>query len=412
MGGRLKRQSPAAALVGSLAEAWAEVRIHKTRVLLSLIGVAVAVAAITSVAGLGAIAEQALREGNERSSGRPAMLNVNVFAPDGSPIDVAAVTTAFDTAAARYKITYHSSVLYGTRDVQFTTGVAKVTVTAVDVGYQVMHRVAMIEGSWFVASDERRLAPAIVVNGAFWKRLGSPDLRTHPTVQLLGPHPVAGVITGVISTPYSGEQPQMYVLPSAFMATASASSPGDIQPQFEAWVPPSLATTLSPLIQRDVRAAAGNGVSVEVHRNDYLANGPDMLGPVKIVVGGIAGLVLFLGALSLVNISLVTVRQRIREIGIRRSFGATAGRVFFAVMMESVVATLVAGAVGVAVSVAIVENPWVQDKISQGSTIDLPAFPIDAAVLGLVCAMAVGVLAGLLPAVAAVRFKVIDAIRY
>jgi putative ABC transport system permease protein len=54
----------------------------------------------------------------------------------------------------------------------------------------------------------------------------------------------------------------------------------------------------------------------------------------------------------------------------------------------------------------------VQGKISQGNTIDLPPFPIEAALLGLVCAMAVGVLAGLLPAVAAVRFKVIDAIRY
>ena len=45
--------------------------------------------------------------------------------------------------------------------------------------------------------------------------------------------------------------------------------------------------------------------------------------------------VILLGALGLVNIALVTVKQRVREIGIRRSFGATAGRVFFAVMMES-----------------------------------------------------------------------------
>jgi putative ABC transport system permease protein len=321
------------------------------------------------------------------------------------------VTTAFDTVAARYKITYHSSLFYGTRDVQFTTGATKVSTTAVDVDYQVMHRVAMTDGSWFVKSDERRLAPALVVNVAFWQRLGSPDLRTHPTVQLLGPHPVAAVIIGVTSTPYAGEQPQMYLLPAAFTATAPSVEEG-IQPQFEAWVPPSLAKALLPLIKRDVLAAAGNGVHVDANRSDYEAGGGDQLAPIKIVVGGVAGLVLFLGALSLVNISLVTVRQRIREIGIRRSFGATAGRVFFAVMMESVVATLVAGALGVAVSVAIIENPWVQNKISMGSTIDLPPFPIDAAVLGLVCAMAVGVLAGLLPAVAAVRFKVIDAIRY
>lgn len=65
-----------------------------------------------------------------------------------------------------------------------------------------------------------------------------------------------------------------------------------------------------------------------------------------------------------------------QEIGIRRSFGATAGRVFVAVMMESVVATVAAG------------------------------------VLGLAAATFVGALAGLTPALVAVRVKVIDAIRY
>ena len=43
-------------LVGSVVEAWAELRIHRTRVLLSLIGVAVAVAALTGIVALGAIA--------------------------------------------------------------------------------------------------------------------------------------------------------------------------------------------------------------------------------------------------------------------------------------------------------------------------------------------------------------------
>ncbi|MEO7123475.1 MAG: FtsX-like permease family protein, partial [Lacisediminihabitans sp.] len=116
-------------------------------------------------------------------------------------------------------------------------------------------------------------------------------------------------------------------------------------------------------------------------------------------------------ALGLVNISLVTVRQRIREIGIRRSFGATASRVFFAVMMESVVATLVAGVFGVIASILIVQNPWLRSLVGQGAT-DLPAFPIEAALIGMIAAGVIGALAGLLPALVAVRVKVIDAIRY
>ena len=155
----------------------------------------------------------------------------------------------------------------------------------------------------------------------------------------------------------------------------------------------------------------GDQFAAEVYRSDYAANGADPFESIKLVAGGIALLVLFLGALSLVNISLVTIRQRIREIGIRRSFGATAGRVFFAVMMESVVATLAAGVIGVFLAVLVVRSPIVLAAIAPG-LIDVPAFPVDAALIGLASATAVGALAGLLPALVAVRVKVIDAIRY
>jgi putative ABC transport system permease protein len=58
-----------------------------------------------------------------------------------------------------------------------------------------------------------------------------------------------------------------------------------------------------------------------------------------------------------------------------------------------------------------VKNPWVMSFVSQGID-DVPAFPIEAALIGLASATAVGALAGLLPALVAVRVKVIDAIRY
>ena len=63
--------------VGALAEAWQEVRIHRTRVLLSLVGVAVAVCSLTTVVALGGIMQQATTELSERQSGRPASVWLN-----------------------------------------------------------------------------------------------------------------------------------------------------------------------------------------------------------------------------------------------------------------------------------------------------------------------------------------------
>jgi len=86
------------------------------------------------------------------------------------------------------------------------------------------------------------------------------------------------------------------------------------------------------------------------------------------------------------------------------------------VLIASVIATVAglavaAGVIGVVVAVLIVTNPTLQQLVAQGA-IELPPFPLEAALIGLGAATVVGALAGLLPALVAVRVKVIDAIRY
>ncbi|MCU1441523.1 MAG: transporter permease [Rhodoglobus sp.] len=406
----------ASGFIGGIIEAWDELRVHRTRVLLSLIGVGVAVCALTSVVGIGAIAQQSQIEQLERGSGRPATLVLGApYDPaTGTQADKATFEAAVATAIDRYKIDYHGTISFAQQNVQFIDGASLVDTQAVDVDYGTMHRIQVEHGRWFGDRDELRLAPALVVNAAFYERLGSPDLRTSPTVTLLGASDVTAVIVGVTpAQPFEEGYLRMFMLNSAYTAIASPDALSSAVPQVELWVPPELAEQLTTLLQRDITAAFGDGWQVDVFRQDYLSwpGGGDPLGPIRLVLAGISVLILLLGALGLVNISLVTVRQRIREIGIRRSFGATARRVFFAVMMESVVATVVAGAAGVLLAVLIVQNPMVRDFVAAGLN-DVPPFPVEAAIIGLGAATAVGALAGLLPALVAVRVKVIDAIRY
>lgn len=399
-------------IVGAVDEAWSELRIHRTRVLLSLVGVAVAVAALTGVVALGAMAQQATTESYERQSGRPATLYASAYSMTSEMLAPSDVRAAFDKVVERYQITYAGAVSYVGSNVQFVGGAQFVSATAVEPDYATMHRLLLSNGRWFTESDNERLAPAIVVNQHFYERIGSPDLATHPTVSLLGEQKTTAVVIGVVpASEY--EDLTMYMLNSAYLRIAPPSELEYSMPQFEMWVPTDLADQLIELVRRDMAGALGPDAQVEVNRQDYevWGGGLDPLEPIRMLVLGAAGLVLLLGALGLVNIALVTVRQRIREIGVRRSFGATAGRVFFSVMMESVVGAVVAGVVGVFLGVLLASNPLVQQAIAPG-ILDMPAFPIEAALLGLVAATAVGALAGLLPALYAVRVKVIDAIRY
>lgn len=409
-------------IYGAILEAWQELRIHRTRVLLSLVGVAVAVCSLTTVVALGGLMQQANTELSERSGGRPATLNVSAYGTGTETLDQKKMQDAWSEALKRYEISYSSRNLQSSKTIQFADGAVPVQIQAVDQPYGTMHRIKITTGDWFAAEDAELRAPVLVINSLFWDRLGQPDLATHPTVALGGLNGTTAVIRGVYPVSSWDTEPAMYMLTDQ-LNRLNAESPAAADPgsnpmgmggemQYEMWVPKHISVELIPLLKRDISASLGDGFQVNVQRQDYEQYGDDPFLVTKLVVSGIAVLVLLLGALGLVNIALVTVKQRVREIGIRRSFGATAGRVFFAVMMESVVATVAAGVVGVMAAILFVSSPMVKDFAGQGMVNDFPPFPVDAAILGLVAATVVGALAGLLPALVAVRVKVIDAIRY
>ncbi len=393
------------AFIAAVVEAWAEFRVQKTRILLSLIGVAMSVAVLTSIVGVGNLARESMQQSQERQGGRAATLSVHLGSQTG--LESAAVRRAFTDLAARYKIQYSSVVMQTQIPFQFPTGVTSVQSMVVDPAYGAMHRLSILHGHWFAADDEQRLAPAVVVSQAFYSALGSPDLVASPIITIAGERSTSAVVIGVLPDQYPGMPPAAYMLPGAFDRAGIGG--GDTTPGLEVWSAPESVEALSHTIASDL-AAVFPGAQVSPYRADYAAHG-DPFAPVQLIVVGIAAVVMLLGAMGLLNISMVTVRYRVREIGIRRSFGATGGRVFFGVLMESVVATTLAGIVGVMIAVAVVKNPWLEGKVAPGLT-EFPAFPVEAALLGLGSALLVGALAGVIPALVAVRVKVIDAIRF
>ena len=412
------RADPMAALVGTVREAWDELRIHRTRVLLSLIGVTVAIAALTSVVAFGQILRQATTQSMEASSGRPASLWVTASSDSGAPVDGDEVYESFQQAMERYDISYGSRRVDTTLITQFADGTTSVLATAVDAPYGVMHRVAPAQGRWFTDADELALAPRIIINENYWKRLGSPPLTGNPVTTVIGDSTVTVVVIGVSANVRweadSGDL-SAFVLASSLGRLLPLAAQSQLNPQLELWVPPENSDELQARLQRDIASGLGGGTRVQINRNDYAAyQDVDPFLLFQVVFGAVAMLVLLLGALGLLTISMVTVQQRVREIGIRRSFGATAGRIFFAVMMESVVGTLLAGLLGVVIAAILVRGPWMAGWLMAmtGMPLEQPAFPVEAALWGLGSAVVVGALAGLMPALVAIRIRVIDAIRF
>ncbi len=124
---------------------------------------------------------------------------------------------------------------------------------------------------------------------------------------------------------------------------------------------------------------------------------------------------LFSGIIGISNIMLVTVRERMREIGVRRALGAKPWNIIVQIMSESFVLTAIAGMAGFLLGVAV---SLLVDKINFGGEGGVPVTiagdPIVSFNLALVAMMVLmlsGIAAGLLPAWRALKIKAIDAIR-
>lgn len=404
-----------ASTVGTLSEAWTELRTHKLRVILSLVGIAVAVAALTSVAALGSLQKQAMLEQNERWGGRIATIRIDAHSSDGAPVDWARMDKLYRDVNKRYNFDYTSRVISGevSVPVQLPDGVTQIQSRQFDPAYPIIHRSKVQEGRWFNSSDRELLAPPVVISGALWDALGSPALNTHPTLTMTGAFAGEYPIVGV--TPKEGEwdtEQRVDMLFDSYVDRVG-TVPKEINVAREIWVDGKRAAEVGPVLAMDMRAGLPAGMELSVSRSDAGANEgfEQSFDLMQLITTGISVIVLLLGGLSLVNIQLVAMRQRIREIGVRRSFGASGARIFTAVMMESVVATTVAGVLGIVLAVAIVRSPIIMEGMFAGLQ-DVPAFPISAALIGLLASVLTGALAGLVPAIVATRVRVIEAIRF
>ncbi len=395
----------------AVVEAWQELRIHKLRVLLSLIGVGVAVCSLTAAVAVGTIAQQGLVEQYEKESGRPAMYSMFAYNGETGTSPPRSVTSGiFDKTMEQFGISFHSMV--GETSLSSVLGGKRrdISVRIVEQPYADMFRLVPVQGRWLTQKDADNYSPAIVVDARFLKARGLGANSLPATVKLQGDREVTATIVGQLPKDVYTGSPTIYMLPATYDRWFGTSQPlGDAS--YQMWVPVSGSKALSAAVRQQLRSQMP-ALEVELQRIDYKANGGgDQFKDFKKVVGGIGLLILGLGALSLLNIALVTIKQRVREIGIRRSFGATSGRIFFSVMMESIVATLVAGAVGVVAAVGIVNSSFVHKHLFDNVT-DMPGFPASAAITGVLVSLAVGALAGLVPALVAVRVRIIDAIRF
>ena len=123
------------------------------------------------------------------------------------------------------------------------------------------------------------------------------------------------------------------------------------------------------------------------------------------VLSAIAGISLLVGGIGIMNIMLVSVTERTREIGIRKSVGAKRRDIMAQFVIEAATTSLMGGAVGIGLGAI--------GAVAAGNLVGMTATPsVSAIVLAAGVSLAIGVLFGFLPANKAAKLNPIDALRY
>ena len=130
----------------------------------------------------------------------------------------------------------------------------------------------------------------------------------------------------------------------------------------------------------------------------------------KLVVGGIAGISLLVGGIGIMNILLVSVAERTREIGIRKALGAKPVTLLWQFVIEAMALSLTGGALGVAAGYGLGEG--IACVISHYSELEFPSIVSpEATLFVLALSIAIGLFFGIYPAARASRLDPVDALR-
>lgn len=178
--------------------------------------------------------------------------------------------------------------------------------------------------------------------------------------------------------------------------------------------PPSIADGETVIeeargLMRRVRGdKLGKEDSFEIERADAMAKDFESISGYLRIGGFVIGIITLLGAaIALMNIMLVSVTERTREIGIRKSLGATPLVIRMQFLIEAIMVCVLGGLLGLFLGILV--GNGISSLIAQGSTFVIPWLWM---ALGIIVCVVVGVLSGIYPAIKASRLDPIEALRY
>jgi putative ABC transport system permease protein len=284
-----------------------------------------------------------------------------------------------------------------------------------DVNYPAVRDQTLARGEWFSETDISGTKLVVVLGANQAKTLFGDDDPINKQVRISRTaFTVVGVMTRKGGTGFGSVDDQVYMpittVQSKLLGPFGSGSLGTSKSVSRIVMKAKDSKSVEQLISqatdllREQHKIQGADDFTVTNQQDQLQSARDQQNTLNIFLIVIASISLFVGGIGIMNIMLVTVTERTREIGIRKAIGAKPNDILLQFMIESITLCLVGGVFGVVagiISGLIVNATFIHTVLS-----------VQVMFLSVGFAVAVGLFFGIYPARRAARLHPIDALRY
>jgi len=392
-------------LVEATKMALRSMRVNIFRTALTLLGVVIGVAAVVAMLAIGDGSRQQVLErvsamGTNLLVIRPGGPNVRTTADNVSLVeeDATALADLDNVSIVSPERSTRATVRFGNIDYQ-------TTIQGAWPGFTTARDWALTEGSMFSEADVKSYSPVVVLGATVADNLfpdGDSPIGKYVLVKNV-PYEVAGVLARKGATSWGSDQDDIVLTPlsTGYMRLFGRRFVNSVTVFVDDIG--RIAETEEAIKERLIQRHRVENFRIR-NMASIIETAVSTQQTLTILLASVAAISLLVGGIGVMNIMLVSVSERTREIGVRMATGARAGNILLQFNTEALVVCGIGGLVGVALGIAVA-------LICQWAGMAI-AFSIIPAILAFSCAFLTGLLFGYLPARKAAHMDPVAALAY